>query len=132
MNVAIIGSGYVGLVTGACFAQVGHQVICVDNNEQKVAALRRGQIPIYEPGLENLIRQNVADRRLRFTTSIRDGVENSEVVFIAVPTPPEEDGSVNLHFIEEVAHQIAEVMPGDRYRVIVTPSPPSARQAGPM
>jgi UDPglucose 6-dehydrogenase len=105
MNITIVGSGYVGLVTGACFAEVGHHVICVDNNEQKVATLQKGQIPIYEPGLENLIRHNVAAHRLRFTTSIRDGVENSEMIFIAVPTPPEKDGSVNLDFIEQVARE---------------------------
>src|SRR5271157_5303128 len=122
MNITIVGSGYVGLVTGACFAEVGHHVICVDNNKQKVAALQKGQIPIYEPGLENLIRHNVAAHRLRFTTSIRDGVENSEIIFIAVPTPPEKDGSVNLDFIEQVAREIAEVIPGDRYRVIVDKS----------
>jgi len=122
MNITIIGSGYVGLVTGACFAEVGHHVICVDNNELKVAMLQRGQIPIYEPGLENLIRHNVAAHRLRFTTKIRDGVENSEIIFIAVPTPPEKDGSVKLDFIEQVAREIAEVIPGDRYRVIVDKS----------
>src|SRR5271157_2818113 len=122
MNITIVGSGYVGLVTGACFAEVGHHVICVDNNKQKVAALQKGQIPIYEPGLENLIRHNVAAHRLRFTTSIRDGVENSEIICIAVPTPPEKDGSVNLDFIEQVAREIAEVIPGDRYRVIVDKS----------
>ena len=122
MNITIVGSGYVGLVTGACFAEVGHHVICVDNNKQKVAALQKGQIPIYEPGLENLIRHNVAAHRLRFTTSIRDGVENSEIIFIAVPTPPEKDGSVNLDFIEQVAREIAEVIPGDRYRIIVDKS----------
>jgi UDPglucose 6-dehydrogenase len=122
IKITIVGSGYVGLVTGACFAEVGHHVICVDNNEQKVAMLQKGQIPIYEPGLEKLIRHNVAAHRLRFTTSIRDGVENSEIIFIAVPTPPEKDGSVNLDFIEQVAREIAEVMPGDRYRVIVDKS----------
>jgi UDPglucose 6-dehydrogenase len=122
MNITIVGSGYVGLVTGACFAEVGHHAICVDNDELKVATLQRGQIPIYEPGLENLIRHNVAAHRLRFTTSIRDGVENSEVIFIAVPTPPEKDGSVKLDFIEQVAREIAEVIPGDQYRVIVDKS----------
>jgi UDPglucose 6-dehydrogenase len=122
MNITIVGSGYVGLVTGACFAEVGHHVICVDNNEQKIAALQKDQIPIYEPGLENLIRHNVAAHRLRFTTSICDGVQNSEVIFIAVPTPPEKDGSVKLDFIEQVVREIAEVMPGDRYRVIVDKS----------
>jgi UDPglucose 6-dehydrogenase len=122
MNITIIGSGYVGLVTGACFAEVGHHVICVDNDKQKIATLQKGQIPIYEPGLDNLIRHNVAAQRLRFTTSIGDGVENSELIFIAVPTPPEKDGSVNLDFIEQVAREIAEVIPADRYRVIVDKS----------
>jgi len=122
MNITIVGSGYVGLVTGACFAEVGHHVICVDNDELKVSTLQRGQVPIFEPGLENLIRHNVAAHRLRFTTGIRDGVENSEVIFIAVPTPPEKDGSVKLDFIEQVAREIAEVIPGDRYRVIVDKS----------
>ncbi|MBV8226825.1 MAG: UDP-glucose/GDP-mannose dehydrogenase family protein [Verrucomicrobia bacterium] len=122
MNITIIGSGYVGLVTGACFAEVGHHVICIDNDELKIATLQKGQVPIYEPGLENLIRHNVAAHRLRFTTSIRDGVENSEIIFIAVPTPPEKDGSVKLDFIEQVAREIAEVIPGDGYRVIVDKS----------
>jgi UDPglucose 6-dehydrogenase len=80
MNISIVGSGYVGLVTGACFAEVGHHVICVDNDEQKIGTLQKGQIPIYEPGLEKLIRHNVAAKRLRFTTSIRDGVQHQRVL----------------------------------------------------
>jgi len=120
MKCSIIGSGYVGLVTGTCFAEVGHQVVCVDNNKEKVQQLQNGEIPIYEPGLEDLVRKNVQLNRLRFTDSIKDGVDDSEVVFIAVPTPPQADGSVDLSFIETVARSIAEVM--DAYRVVVDKS----------
>jgi UDPglucose 6-dehydrogenase len=120
MEIAIIGSGYVGLVTGTCFAEVGHDVICVDNDEKKVKALQSGMIPIYEPGLEDLVHRNVAARRLRFTTSIEDGVENAQVIFIAVPTPPQSDGSVDLTYIERVAREIASVLKS--YRVIVDKS----------
>jgi UDPglucose 6-dehydrogenase len=120
MEIAIIGSGYVGLVTGTCFAEVGHNVICVDNDERKVKALQSGIIPIYEPGLEDLVHRNVTARRLRFTTSIADGVDNSQVVFIAVPTPPQSDGSVDLTYIERVAREIAAVLKS--YRVIVDKS----------
>jgi UDPglucose 6-dehydrogenase len=120
MQIAIIGSGYVGLVTGACFAEVGHDVICVDNDERKVKTLQSGIIPIYEPGLEDLVHRNVAAGRLRFTTSIEDGVDNSQVIFIAVPTPPQSDGSVDLTYIERVAREIASVLKS--YRVIVDKS----------
>jgi UDPglucose 6-dehydrogenase len=120
MNIAMIGSGYVGLTTGTCFAEVGHQVICVDNNEQKIASLRQGKIPIYEPGLEDLIRKNVSSGRLSFTTSIQEGVHNSQIVFIAVPTPPQPDGSVDLSYVEKVAREIAAVL--TEYRVIVDKS----------
>ena len=120
MEIAIIGSGYVGLVTGTCFAEVGHDVICVDNDERKVKALQSGTIPIYEPGLDDLVHRNVAARRLRFTTSIEEGVDNSQVIFIAVPTPPQTDGSVDLTYIERVAREIASVLKS--YRVIVDKS----------
>ena len=120
MKIAIIGSGYVGLVTGACFAEVGHEVICVDNDERKVKALRNGKIPIYEPGLEQLVQRNVSAHRLQFTGSIEQGVDNSQVVFIAVPTPPQIDGSVDLTYIERVAREIASVL--KEYRVIVDKS----------
>ena len=120
MEIAIIGSGYVGLVTGTCFAEVGHDVICVDNDERKVKALQSGTIPIYEPGLDDLVHRNVAARRLRFTTSIEEGVDNSQVIFIAVPTPPQDDGSVDLTYIERVAREIASVLKS--YRVIVDKS----------
>ena len=103
MKIALIGTGYVGLVTGTCFAEVGHEVICVDCDADKVKLLQQGGIPIYEPGLEELVRKNVAASRLRFTTSTREGVDHSQVVFIAVPTPPLPDGSVDLSFIDGVA-----------------------------
>jgi UDPglucose 6-dehydrogenase len=120
MNIAIIGSGYVGLVTGTCFAEVGHNVICVDNDEKKVARLQAGEIPIYEPDLEDLVRKNVQLKRLSFTSSIKEGVEKSKVVFIAVPTPQQDDGSVDLSYVEKVARSIAEVL--TEYRVIVDKS----------
>ena len=120
MKLTIIGSGYVGLTTGACFAEVGHQVVCVDNDENKVKTLLEGKIPIYEPGLESLVRKNVAARKLRFTTSKEEGVEHGEVLFIAVPTPPQADGSVDLSFIEKVAREIAQYL--ESYRVIVDKS----------
>jgi len=120
MKISIVGSGYVGLVTGACFAEVGHHVICVDNDVKKVARLRAGEIPIYEPGLEELVSQNVSAKRLSFTDSIEEGVDGSEVIFIAVPTPPQPDGSVDLSFIEKVAREIAGVL--KEYRVIVDKS----------
>jgi UDPglucose 6-dehydrogenase len=120
MDISIIGSGYVGLVTGACFADVGHNVICVDNDLRKVEALQAGKIPIYEPGLEEVIHRNVSAQRLRFTNSTQEGVDNSQIVFIAVPTPQQPDGSVDLSFIEKVARDIADVLTG--YRVIVDKS----------
>lgn len=120
VKIAIIGSGYVGLVTGACFAEVGHSVICVDNDPRKLDALRDGKIPIYEPGLEELVHRNVSAKRLRFTGDIGDAVAESQVVFIAVPTPPQPDGSVDLSFIEQVAREIAGVLKD--YRVIVDKS----------
>src|SRR2546425_2581766 len=120
MDLAIIGSGYVGLVTGACFADVGHNVICVDNDAQKIKLLQAGDVPIYEPGLDELIHRNVSAHRLRFTGSIEDGVENSQIVFIAVPTPQQPDGDVDLSFLEKVAREIAGVL--SDYRVIVDKS----------
>ena len=122
MDLCIIGSGYVGLVSGACFAEVGHHVVCVDNDQRKVDMLQRGEIPIYEPGLEELVMRNVGAKRLRFTNSIEDGVDHSQVIFIAVPTPPQLDGSVDLTFIERVAREIAGVLKPGQYRVVVDKS----------
>jgi UDPglucose 6-dehydrogenase len=120
MKLAIIGTGYVGLVTGTCFAEVGHEVICVDNDAAKVKMLQAGGIPIYEPDLENLVKKNVAAGRLRFTASTAEGVEKSDVVFIAVPTPPQPDGSVDLSYIEKVARDIAAAMTS--YKIVVDKS----------
>ncbi len=120
MKLTIIGSGYVGLTTGACFAEVGHDVMCVDNNEAKIQTLLDGKIPIYEPGLEDLVTKHVGTGRLRFTTSTEEGVAFGQVVFIAVPTPPQSDGSVDLRFIEKVAREIAAVLKD--YKVIVDKS----------
>ena len=120
MKLTIIGTGYVGLVTGTCFAEVGHQVICVDNDAAKVALLQSGGLPIYEPGLEELVNRNVAAGRLHFTASTADGVTNSDIIFIAVPTPQLPDGSVDLSFIERVAREIAGAMTS--YKIIVDKS----------
>ena len=120
MDLAIIGSGYVGLVTGACFADVGHNVICVDNDLQKIEALQAGKVPIYEPGLEEVIHRNVSAHRLRFTSSIREGVEKAQIIFIAVPTPQQPNGDVDLRFLEKVAREIAGLL--TEYRVIVDKS----------
>src|SRR5580700_1195375 len=120
MKLSIIGTGYVGLVTGACFAEVGHHVICVDRDEAKVKLLRSGGMPIYEPGLDELVKKNVAAGRLSFTSSTAEGVEKSDVIFIAVPTPPMPDGSVDLSFIEGVAREIAASMTS--YKIIVDKS----------
>ena len=122
MKICIIGSGYVGLVSGACFAEVGHNVICVDNDQRKVDKLKAGGVPIYEPGLEELIHKNVAAKRLHFTVSTEEGVDGADVVFIAVPTPPQPDGSVDLSYIEKVAREIAAVLKPGQYRVIVDKS----------
>jgi UDPglucose 6-dehydrogenase len=120
MDISIIGSGYVGLVTGACFADVGHRVICVDNDSEKVKQLKAGEVPIYEPGLEEIIHRNVSARRLYFTGNIQEAVERSQIIFIAVPTPPLPDGDVDLSFVEKVAREIAGVLTD--YRVIVDKS----------
>jgi UDPglucose 6-dehydrogenase len=120
MKLTIIGTGYVGLVTGTCFAEVGHHVVCVDNDAAKVKLLQSGGIPIYEPGLEDLVKKNVAGGRLEFTNSTAEGVRKSDVIFIAVPTPPQPDGSVDLSFIEHVARDIAAAMTD--YKIIVDKS----------
>src|SRR6187200_726475 len=120
MDISIIGSGYVGLVTGACFADVGHHVICVDNDSEKVKQLQAGEIPIYEPGLEEVIHRNVSAHRLQFSGNIEEAVDKSEIIFIAVPTPQKPNGDADLSYIEKVAREIAGVL--QDYRVIVDKS----------
>ncbi|UCF90686.1 MAG: UDP-glucose/GDP-mannose dehydrogenase family protein [Desulfobacterales bacterium] len=120
MNICVIGPGYVGLVTAACFAEMGNQVICVSRDEEKVKKLGNGIIPIYEPGLETLVEKNLKDGRLQFTTSLEEGVKKSLFVFIAVATPPDEDGSADLAHVLAVAQRIGRCI--DDYRVIVNKS----------
>ena len=120
MNISIIGSGYVGLVSGACFAELGNQVICADNDVKKIRSLKKGVVPIYEPGLKELVASNLKNKRLKFTASIKEAVEASEVIFIAVGTPTLENGEADLGGIENVAHNIAQNMNG--YRLIVEKS----------
>ncbi|MCT4619048.1 MAG: UDP-glucose/GDP-mannose dehydrogenase family protein [Marinisporobacter sp.] len=119
-KIAVIGSGYVGLVAGTCLADFGREVICVDNNKQKIKDLKEGNIPIYEPGLDDLVERNVYYKRLSFTTDKKKAVEESEVIFIAVGTPPADDGSADLQYVLQVAKDIARHMNG--YKVIVDKS----------
>ncbi len=120
MHVAVIGTGYVGLVTGACFAEFGVEVTCVDVDEAKIGALNKGEIPIYEPGLGKIVEKNVNAGRLHFTTDIRSAVEHALVVFLAVGTPPLDDGSPDMSFYEQAALDVAKAMNG--YKVLVTKS----------
>lgn len=120
MRITVIGTGYVGLVAGACLADMGNDVICVDNNDEKLKKLEQGIIPIYEPGLEELVKSNVLENRLSFTSDIDMAVKKSEVCFIAVGTPQDEDGSADLHYVLGVAEEIAKAMNG--YKVIVDKS----------
>ena len=108
MNIVVVGTGYVGLVTGTCFAEVGNHVICVDTNPHKIEALKQGRIPIYEPGLEPMVLQNYAQKRLAFSTSLPEVLNRAEICFIAVGTPPEEDGSADLSHVVAVARQIGQ------------------------
>ncbi len=122
MNIAVIGTGYVGLVTGTCFAETGNNVICVDIDRAKVDKLSAGQITIYEPGLEKIFLKNQKDDRLTFTTSLSEGIKNAQVIFLALPTPPGENGSADLKYILGVAKDLgALIQPGD-YKVIIDKS----------
>lgn len=120
MDLCIIGTGYVGLVTGVCFADLGHNVVCIDNNEEKYNKLVSGVVPIYEPGLQDLMNKNVNEGRLRFSMDIQEGVENSQVIFICVNTPPKADGQADLTYVEKVAREVASYM--QSYKVIVDKS----------
>src|SRR6184192_1763612 len=120
MNICVVGTGYVGLVTGAVFADLGNEVICVDNQHDKITELRAGRMPIYEPGLEEMVARNVADGRLSFSTDLADAVRRSVIVFITVGTPPKSDGQTDLTAVGEVARAIGEAM--ERYIVVVNKS----------
>lgn len=110
MRILVIGTGYVGLVTAACFAEVGHEVMALDIDEAKIAALKKGVIPIYEPGLEEIVKRNSSAARLQFTTSYSEGVSFASLIFLALPTPPLESGETDLSFMQEAAHHVAKVM----------------------
>ena len=120
MNIAVIGSGYVGLITGTCFAEFGLNVTCVDNDKNKIRTLKKGQVPFYEPGLENLLQKNIKAKRMHFTNDLAEAVRSSLVIFIAVGTPPKDDGSAEMKFVEGVAKEIAQNI--NSYKVIVTKS----------
>lgn len=120
MHVAIIGTGYVGLVTGTCFAETGNQVMCIDIDEKKVETLRNGQTPIYEPGLEVLLERNIKEHRLQFTTDLKEGISKAQIIFLALPTPPGKDGAADLQFVLNVAEQLSGII--NKYTVIVNKS----------
>ena len=120
MHISVIGTGYVGLVTGACFAEFGVNVTCMDNDAGRIEKLEKGEVPFFEPGITELVAKGVKEGRLSFTTDIAQAVDKALVIFIAVGTPPSEDGSANLSFVEEVGRGIAQYMTG--YKVIVTKS----------
>jgi UDPglucose 6-dehydrogenase len=128
MRIAVVGTGYVGLVVGACLADTGNDVLCADINADKIARLNRGEIPIYEPGLEPLVKRNLAEGRLHFTTDVAAAVKASEVIFIAVGTPPDEDGSADLQHVLAVARTIGENMNGEK--VVITKSTVPVGTAG--
>ena len=120
MKIAVVGTGYVGLVTGTCLAETGNQVICVDINEQKVKMMQAGQLPIYEPGLEVLFNRNINENRLQFTTNLAEAIEEAKIIFLALPTPPGGDGSADLSYVLGAAKDIAKLI--KEYKVIVTKS----------
>ncbi|HMQ76462.1 MAG TPA: UDP-glucose/GDP-mannose dehydrogenase family protein [Flavobacteriales bacterium] len=120
MNIAVVGTGYVGLVTGTCFAETGNHVVCVDINEEKVRQLKAGQVPIYEPHLDVLFERNIRQGRLRFTTDLKEAVAQAQVIFLALPTPPGEDGSADLKYVLGVADDLGRIITD--YKVIVDKS----------
>ena len=120
MKITVIGTGYVGLVTGTCFSEVGVNVTCVDIDEKKITNLKKGILPIYEPGLEEMVLRNTAKGRLHFSTSIKESIADADVAFIAVGTPPDEDGSADLKYVLAVATSIGEYM--QKPLVVVTKS----------
>jgi UDPglucose 6-dehydrogenase len=120
MNIAIIGTGYVGLVSGTCFAETGNNVTCIDINEDKINQLRNGQTPIYEPGLDVLLERNIKEKRISFTTSLADGIKDAQIIFLALPTPPGKDGAADLQYVLGVAEDLSKIITS--YKVIVNKS----------
>lgn len=120
MKLAIMGTGYVGLVSGACFSDLGHDVVCVDINEQKITDLTSGKIPIYEPGLEEMVKQNVREGRLTFSTNVKKAIRDALLIFVCVGTPPKEDGTADLRFVFDVARSVGQEMNG--YKIVVDKS----------
>ena len=120
MKIAVVGTGYVGLVTGTCFAETGNKVVCVDIDQSKVEKLKSGQITIYEPGLEKLFLRNIKEERLRFTTELASVVDEVEMIFLALPTPPGADGAADLKYVLGVAEELGKLIKG--YKVIVNKS----------
>jgi len=122
MNIAVVGTGYVGLVTGTCFAETGNMVTCVDIDEQKVQKLSSGKITIYEPGLEKIFIRNLKEDRLKFTTSLADGIKDAKIIFLALPTPPDGDGFADLNFVLGVAKNIGKLLRKNDYKIIIDKS----------
>ncbi len=120
MNIAVVGTGYVGLVTGTCFAETGNSVVCVDIDKEKVKKMQAGVVPIYEPDLDNLFRRNIEEGRLKFTTSLKRGIKDAEVIFLALPTPPGDDGSADLSYVLSVADDLGKLL--KRYAVVIDKS----------
>jgi UDPglucose 6-dehydrogenase len=120
MKITVVGTGYVGLVTGTCFAEAGNDVVCVDIDEAKVARMKKGQIPIYEPGLEHLFKRNIKEDRISFTTDLKKGIDGAEVIFLALPTPPGEDGAADLSYVLGVAKDLGPML--KQYTIVVDKS----------
>ena len=122
MNIAVIGTGYVGLVTGTCFAETGNIVTCVDIDEEKVKKLSSGKITIFEPGLEKIFQRNSKEQRLKFTTSLAEGIKNAKIIFLALPTPPDGDGFADLKYVLGVAKDIGKLLKKGNYKIIIDKS----------
>jgi UDPglucose 6-dehydrogenase len=120
MNIAVVGTGYVGLVTGTCFAETGNTVVCVDIDENKIARLIKGELPIYEPGLEKIFNRNIKEERLKFTSDLAEGIKDAAIIFLALPTPPGEDGAADLRYVLRVGEELGKLL--NDYRVIVNKS----------
>ena len=119
-RIAVVGTGYVGLVTGTCFAETGNQVVCVDIDEAKVERMRNGEVPIFEPHLDVVFERNIKANRISFTTNLKEAIDGAEIIFLALPTPPGEDGGADLSYVLDVAGQIGEMI--TEYKVIVDKS----------